>query len=109
MIGDYIVGKTLGEGSFGKVKIGIHMKTRQQVALKIIDQEKVKTQKDKANLEREIRIMKLLDHDNIVKMFDVVGMIVACFAISLPNLRPRAGIQGAYMSGDGICRRRRPL
>jgi serine/threonine protein kinase len=35
-IGDYILGKTLGEGTFGKVKLGIHKLTQEKVAIKIL-------------------------------------------------------------------------
>lgn len=108
MIGDYIVGKTLGEGSFGKVKVGIHMRTRQQVALKIIDQERVKSSKDKANLEREIRIMKLLEHEHIVKMFDVIGARFPAAnrpIFTAPLFRVRE--QRAHLLGYGTRRRRR--
>ena len=34
--GEYIIGKTLGEGTFGKVKLGIHKGTGQNVAIKIL-------------------------------------------------------------------------
>ena len=33
-VGEYLVGSTLGEGSFGKVKIGIHKATKQEVSFK---------------------------------------------------------------------------
>jgi serine/threonine protein kinase len=36
-IGTYRLGKTIGEGSFGKVKIAHHILTGQQVAIKIVD------------------------------------------------------------------------
>lgn len=34
--GEYLIGKTLGEGTFGKVKLGTHKKTGQNVAIKIL-------------------------------------------------------------------------
>jgi 5'-AMP-activated protein kinase catalytic alpha subunit len=37
MIGDYILGKTLGEGTFGKVKSAIHQITQEKVAVKILE------------------------------------------------------------------------
>ncbi|TIB85645.1 Pkinase-domain-containing protein [Wallemia mellicola] len=36
MLGDYVLGKTLGAGSMGKVKIGVHVTTGEKVAIKII-------------------------------------------------------------------------
>jgi len=35
-VGHYILGKVLGEGTFGKVKLGIHIPTNQPVAVKIL-------------------------------------------------------------------------
>ena len=40
-IGQYQIIKTLGEGSFGKVKLAVHKHTGQQVALKIIPRKKL--------------------------------------------------------------------
>jgi serine/threonine protein kinase len=74
MIGDYVVGKTLGQGTFAKVKLGVHKTTKQKVALKLIDQSKAKSQKDKENITREIKLLSLLDHPNIVKLFEVIQL-----------------------------------
>jgi len=74
MIGDYIVDRTLGEGTFGKVRLGIHIVTRQKVALKII---RVRTEAEERDLKyigREIKIMKFLCHENIVQLLDVIEM-----------------------------------
>ena len=40
-VGNYIIGKTLGEGSFSKVKLGTHLITNERVALKIIEKAKI--------------------------------------------------------------------
>ena len=37
IIGNYKIDKTIGEGSFGKVKLGHHILTQQPVALKVVD------------------------------------------------------------------------
>lgn len=37
----FIVGQMIGEGNFGKVRIGVHRETRQKVAIKTIDKEKL--------------------------------------------------------------------
>mmetsp|Transcript_4236 Transcript_4236/g.5926 ORF Transcript_4236/g.5926 Transcript_4236/m.5926 type:complete len:566 (-) Transcript_4236:14-1711(-) len=70
-IGDYVIGKTLGKGSYGKVYLGIHKTTFQKVALKMIGKDKA-TEKELRNIYREIKIMKLLDHPNIVKLFETI-------------------------------------
>lgn len=39
-IDDYIILETIGEGTFGKVKLGIHKPTKQEVAIKILEKKK---------------------------------------------------------------------
>lgn len=72
MVGDYIIGEKLGQGSFGKVMLGTHIATKQKVALKFIDYSKTKSQKERDNIKREVRLMQLLDHPNIVKLLEVI-------------------------------------
>uniref|UniRef100_A0A8D8MUH9 MAP/microtubule affinity-regulating kinase 3 n=1 Tax=Culex pipiens TaxID=7175 RepID=A0A8D8MUH9_CULPI len=70
-IGKYKLLKTIGKGNFAKVKLAKHVPTSKEVAIKIID----KTQLNASSLQklyREVRIMKLLDHPNIVKLFQVI-------------------------------------
>ncbi|KAH6573884.1 hypothetical protein BASA50_007475 [Batrachochytrium salamandrivorans] len=70
-IGNYIFQKTVGEGNFAKVKLATHKLTNGEVAIKVID----KTQLDEkklGKLYREVRIMKLLHHPNIVKLYEVI-------------------------------------
>jgi len=65
----YEVNETLGEGLFGIVKKGIHLKTRKIVAVKIINKEKLRP--GEIDLIRtEIDLMKLFQHPNIVKLLD---------------------------------------
>ena len=40
-IGNYELRKTLGKGTFGKVKVGIHLPTGEKVAVKIIDKRSI--------------------------------------------------------------------
>lgn len=42
-VGSYIIGKTIGEGTFNKVKIARHVHSNEQVAIKLIDKSKIKT------------------------------------------------------------------
>ncbi|XP_047492788.1 serine/threonine-protein kinase MARK2-like isoform X14 [Penaeus chinensis] len=70
-IGKYRLLKTIGKGNFAKVKLAKHIPTGKEVAIKIID----KTQLNPGSLQklfREVRIMKILDHPNIVKLFQVI-------------------------------------
>ncbi|XP_036017316.1 serine/threonine-protein kinase MARK2 isoform X7 [Mus musculus] len=70
-IGNYRLLKTIGKGNFAKVKLARHILTGKEVAVKIID----KTQLNSSSLQklfREVRIMKVLNHPNIVKLFEVI-------------------------------------
>eukprot|EP01133_Synstelium_polycarpum_P002627 gene2627-3021_t len=70
-VGSYEIGKTLGNGSFGKVKLGTNIFTKEKVAVKFIKENKLSI-KQKETVHREIEIMRLLDHPNIVKLLDVI-------------------------------------
>lgn len=61
-LGQYILGDTLGHGSFGKVKLAKHEITQHTVAVKIMNKEKIEQQKMDAKIVREIKILKLLQH-----------------------------------------------
>nr|XP_033807192.1 MAP/microtubule affinity-regulating kinase 3 isoform X5 [Geotrypetes seraphini] len=70
-IGNYRLLKTIGKGNFAKVKLARHILTGREVAIKIID----KTQLNPTSLQklfREVKIMKILNHPNIVKLFEVI-------------------------------------
>lgn len=68
-IGAYKVVRTLGEGSFGKVKLAIHNGTGQQVALKIITRKKLISRDMAGRVEREIEYLQLLRHPHIIKLY----------------------------------------
>ncbi|KAI3638604.1 hypothetical protein MIR68_003102 [Amoeboaphelidium protococcarum] len=70
-IGNYAFEKTIGQGNFAKVKLAKHKLTGQEVAIKIIDKTTL-DEKKLGKLHREVRIMKMLNHPNIVKLFEVI-------------------------------------
>lgn len=65
-VGHYILGKTLGEGTFGKVRLGTHILTGEKVAVKVLEKSKIKDKKDVERISREIKILKKLHHPNVV-------------------------------------------
>ncbi|EFW99176.1 carbon catabolite derepressing protein kinase [Grosmannia clavigera kw1407] len=68
----YNVIRTLGEGSFGKVKLAIHKSTGQKVALKIISRKKLISRDMTGRVEREIEFLQLLRHPHIIKLYTVI-------------------------------------
>ena len=72
-IGSYLIGHTLGEGAFGKVKIGTHLHTGEKVAIKILD--KMKMQEDPDDIIRvqsEIAVLKKMRHKNIIQLYEIM-------------------------------------
>lgn len=67
-IGAYQTIRTLGEGSFGKVKLAVHSDTGQQVALKIIARKRLISRDMAGRVEREIEYLQLLRHPHIIKL-----------------------------------------
>lgn len=55
LLGDYNVGKTIGQGAFSKVKIGFHRETGEKVAIKIIDKKLMALKAAKAKQAQEER------------------------------------------------------
>ncbi|KAJ3430111.1 protein kinase [Anaeramoeba flamelloides] len=72
IIGPYILGKTLGKGSFAKVKLATHNKTKQKVAIKIIQKEDISNSKNLLEkVRREIAVQRLMKHPNVLRIYDV--------------------------------------
>ncbi|TFK71355.1 Pkinase-domain-containing protein [Pluteus cervinus] len=83
MIGLWKIGRTIGKGSSGRVKIARHSKTGQYAAIKIISKSSFgsrtseiakladQTEQSQLAIEREIVVMKLINHPNIMRLFDV--------------------------------------
>ncbi|XP_034301766.1 serine/threonine-protein kinase SIK3-like isoform X2 [Crassostrea angulata] len=70
-VGYYEIDRTIGKGNFAVVKLATHIVTKTKVAIKIIDKEQL----DEDNLKkifREMRIMKLLKHPHIVRLYQVM-------------------------------------
>ena len=61
-IGDYLLLSTIGRGTFSKVKLGLHLPTKQKVAIKILDKEKINDEADIERIRREIHILSILRH-----------------------------------------------
>ncbi|EEF29400.1 CBL-interacting serine/threonine-protein kinase, putative [Ricinus communis] len=72
-VGRYELGRTLGEGTFAKVKFARNTETGENVAIKILDKEKVLKHKMIGQIKREISTMKLIRHPNVIRMYEVMA------------------------------------
>uniref|UniRef100_A0A8C2CII8 Acetyl-CoA carboxylase kinase n=1 Tax=Cyprinus carpio TaxID=7962 RepID=A0A8C2CII8_CYPCA len=72
-IGHYILGDTLGVGTFGKVKIGEHQLTGHKVAVKILNRQRIRSLDVVGKIKREIQNLKLFRHPHIIKLYQVIS------------------------------------
>ncbi|KAF5475105.1 hypothetical protein F2P56_006947 [Juglans regia] len=72
-VGKYELGRTLGEGNFAKVKFARNVVSGENVAIKILDKEKVLKHKMIGQIKREISTMKLIRHPNVIRMYEVMA------------------------------------
>ncbi|KAI5981533.1 Pkinase-domain-containing protein [Pisolithus albus] len=67
IIGNYTLGKVIGEGAYGKVRIGTHRLTSTRVAIKQIPKAM------SASLTREIHHHRQLHHPHVTQMYEVIA------------------------------------
>jgi serine/threonine protein kinase len=72
-VGQYQLGRTLGEGTFGKVKYAEHVVTNGAVAIKVLEKEKIQKQNMGEQIRKEISIMKKIKHRYVVEMIEVLA------------------------------------
>ncbi|GIX99258.1 hypothetical protein CDAR_447481 [Caerostris darwini] len=73
MIGKYVMGDILGEGSYGKVKEMLDSETLCRRAVKILKKKKLrKIPNGEQNVQMEILLLKRLNHRNVIKLVDVL-------------------------------------
>ncbi|XP_041764988.1 mucin-12 isoform X5 [Anopheles merus] len=63
--------KKLGQGTYGKVQLGINKETGQEVAIKTIKKSKIETEADLIRIRREVQIMSSVQHPNIIHIYEV--------------------------------------
>ncbi|KQK03246.1 CBL-interacting protein kinase 5 [Brachypodium distachyon] len=69
----YELGRMLGQGTFAKVYHARHLASNQSVAIKVIDKEKVLRVGMIEQIKREISIMRLVRHPNVVHLHEVMA------------------------------------
>lgn len=68
----YRIIKDLGEGTFGKVKLGEHHVSKEKVAIKVLEKDKIVDDGDKERVSREIQILKIIRHPNITQLYEII-------------------------------------
>lgn len=80
-IGNYILNETLGCGTFAKVKRAEHQQTGHQVAIKVLNRQKISNLEVAGKIRREIQNLKLFRHPHIIKMYEVINTSTDIFMV----------------------------
>ncbi|XP_062374853.1 serine/threonine-protein kinase STK11 isoform X2 [Sardina pilchardus] len=73
LVGKYLMGDLLGEGSYGKVKEMLDSDTLCRRAVKILKKKKLRRiPNGEANVKKEIQLLRRLQHKNVIQLVDVL-------------------------------------
>jgi serine/threonine protein kinase len=71
-VGQYQIGKVLGEGFYGSVRVGTHLGSNQKYAMKILSKERITKFKDLQQVAVEVHVLKHYPHPNIIQLEEVI-------------------------------------
>ena len=70
-IGNYLIKKTLGQGTFGKVKLGIYLPNKEKVAIKILEKSRIIEKDDEIRVKRAFDMLALFNHPNVILVAEI--------------------------------------
>lgn len=80
-VGKYVLGKTLGQGTFGKVKFATDTETGKGVAIKVMDKAKIRANNMGEQIKKEISIMKLIKHPSVIQLLEVLASATTIYIV----------------------------
>ena len=80
-VGNYIIKKTLGKGTFAKVKLAIHLPKKEKVAIKIIEKRRLKEEDDIIRLKREFEMLTQFNNPNVISVSEIFESKDAYFTV----------------------------
>ena len=80
-IGNYIIKKTLGKGTFAKVKLAIQLPKRNKVAIKIIEKRRLQEEDDIIRLKREFEMLTQFNNPNVISVSEIFESNNAYFTV----------------------------
>ena len=98
---EYRIGKTLGSGTFGKVKLAQRVPDGKLFAIKCLNRSRIVMATQSGRLAKEIRLLKLLNHPNVIRLHEVlhtqaeIMMVMECAAAA-----------AVVVGGGGVARRK---
>ena len=70
-ISNYLIKYTLGEGTYGKVKLAIYIPTKEKVAIKILNKNKIINKENEIRLKREFDMSIKFNHPNVISVSEI--------------------------------------
>ena len=80
-IGNYLIQKTIGRGTFGKVKLGLYIPTKEKVAIKILEKEKMIEKDDEIRIKREFDMLRKINHPNVIMVTEIFESIDSYYSV----------------------------
>ncbi|XP_057806128.1 CBL-interacting serine/threonine-protein kinase 1-like isoform X1 [Salvia miltiorrhiza] len=104
-LGKYEVGRTLGEGNFGKVKYARNVESGESFAIKILEKNRIVDLNITDQIKREIGTLKLLKHPNVVRLHEVLASKAKIYMVleyvNGGELFDRIASRGKYSEAQG--------
>ena len=73
---EYKIGSTIGQGTFGKVKLATHVLTKETIRMKFIDKKRFFNATNTYHIQNEMKLIIELDHPNVLKAFEIFETII---------------------------------
>ena len=80
-IGDYLIKFTLGQGTFGKVKLGIYLPKKEKVAIKILEKSRMIEKDDEIRVKREFNMLAQFNHPNVILVAEIFESESSFFSV----------------------------
>ena len=80
-IGNYLIKGTLGQGTFGKVKLGIYLPNKEKVAVKILEKDRIIEKDDEIRVKREFDMLAKFNHPNVILVAEIFESCNSYFSV----------------------------
>ena len=80
-IGNYLILQTIGEGTFGKVKLGIYLPNNEKVAIKILEKDRMIDKDDQIRIKREFDMLSKINHPNVILVTEIFESIDSYYSV----------------------------
>ena len=80
-IGNYLIQQTLGEGTFGKVKLGIYLPNNEKVAIKVLEKDRMTDKDDQIRVKREFDMLSKFNHPNVILVTEIFESVDSFYSV----------------------------